>query len=448
MNQNTEDVYKQFKKKKIERKSEKLKKIKNKMKKIFIIILFILINFLGFINSVHATNLSSANIYCIGDCGQLLKYKGSTVKVSYVQYSDNGVDYPAYCLDRSKPGAETGAYDVTVSEAINDVGLWRRVINGYPYKTLEELGVATKEEAFTATKQAIYCYIHGNNPEDYSPIGEAGTRTLNAMKKIISDAENSTETKITSTIQINKNISSWKQDDLDKKYLSKTFSVTAMSDIQNYKITLTKLTGEEIEKIKITDLNNIEKQEFAPNENFKILIPIKNMKKEGEFELKVEAKVKTKPVLYGKAPNSNYQDYALTLATYEDGEGTIIDKYPLNETKIIIIKQDEETKEKLANVEFEILNEKKEVVYTGLKTNEKGIIEIENVLPGKYYIKETTSANGYTGYEQLIEINLDFNEQITVTVNNKKEEIPQVKINKEKTSKSVKTLKTLPVTGM
>ena len=416
--------------------------------KISLIILILILNGLVFLNSTYAETIKNAKVFCIGDCGSLLKYKGSIVKVSYIVYDNNGVQYPAYCLDKTKPGAEQGEYTVNVNNLVTDVGLWRRVINGYPYKTLEELGVATKEEAFTATKQAIYCYIHGNNPEDYSPIGEAGTRTLNAMKKIISDAENSTETKITSTIQINKNISNWKQDDLDKKYLSKTFSVTAMSDIQNYKITLTKLTGEEIEKIKITDLNNIEKQEFAPNENFKILIPIKNMKKEGEFELKVEAKVKTKPVLYGKAPNSNYQDYALTLATYEDGEGTIIDKYPLNETKIIIIKQDEETKEKLANVEFEILNEKKEVVYTGLKTNEKGIIEIENVLPGKYYIKETTSANGYTGYEQLIEINLDFNEQITVTVNNKKEEIPQVKIDKEKTSKSVKTLKTLPVTGM
>ena len=445
MNQITEDVYKELRIKKIERKSENLNKTKNKIKTISIIIAIIIINFLGFINSVYAINLNSANIYCIGDCGQLLKYKGVTVKVSYVQYSNNGIDYPAYCLDKTKPGAETGAYDVSVSEAINDVGLFRRIINGYPYKTIEELGVANKEEAFTATKQAIYCYIHGNNPADYSPIGEAGQRTLNAMKKIISDAKNSNETKISSTIKIDKNISNWAQDEIDKNYLSKTFSITAMADIQNYKITLTKLSGDEIEKIKVTDLSNIEKQEFSPNEKFKVLIPIKNMKKEGEIQLQVEAKVKTKPVLYGKAPNSSLQDYALTAATYEDGTGTIKEKYPENETKIIIIKQDEETKKRLENVEFEILNEKREVVYTGLKTNEKGMIEIENVLPGKYYIKETTCANGYIGYEELIEINLDLNEQITVTVNNKKEEEPKIELDKEKTNKSVKRL---PVTGM
>ena len=66
---------------------------------------------------------------------------------------------------------------------IQDVGLWRRIVNGYPYKSIQELGVANKEEAFTATKQAVYCYLHENTPEDYEPIGEAGQRTLNALKK-------------------------------------------------------------------------------------------------------------------------------------------------------------------------------------------------------------------------------------------------------------------------
>ena len=105
-------------------------------------------------------------MYSIGDCGQLLKYKGNIVKVSYVECVQDGVNYPAYCLDKTKPGAESGAYTVSINQAVQDVGLWRRVVNGYPYKTLEELGVQTKEEAFTATKQAIYCYIHGNNPND------------------------------------------------------------------------------------------------------------------------------------------------------------------------------------------------------------------------------------------------------------------------------------------
>lgn len=191
-------------------------RIKRKAKGILLAIIIATLNILGVINSVYATNINSANLYSIGDCGQLLTYKGSIIKVSYVQYMENGISYPAYCMDKTKPGAETQPYTVSVQEAVQDVGLWRRIINGYPYKTIEELGVANKEEAFTATKQAIYCYIHGNNPNDYGAIGEAGQRTLNAMKKIINDAENTTETKISSTININKNIDEWKQDDKKK----------------------------------------------------------------------------------------------------------------------------------------------------------------------------------------------------------------------------------------
>ncbi len=54
---------------------------------------------------------------------------------------------------------------------------------------------ANKEEAFTATKHAIYSYIHGNNPNDYTAIGEAGVRTLKALKQIVTNANNSTEVK-------------------------------------------------------------------------------------------------------------------------------------------------------------------------------------------------------------------------------------------------------------
>lgn len=60
-------------------------------------------NGLGFINAVYATpEIDSAYMYSVGDCGQLLKYRGAIVITDYVQYSYNGVDYPAYCLDKTK----------------------------------------------------------------------------------------------------------------------------------------------------------------------------------------------------------------------------------------------------------------------------------------------------------------------------------------------------------
>lgn len=336
-------------------------------------------------------------------------------------------------------------YSVSVQETIKDVGLWKRVINGYPYKSIAELGVANKEEAFTATKQAIYCYIHGNNPNDYEAIGEAGARTLRAMNIIINNANNSNEIQISSTVQINKVDNEWKQDEIDKQYISKTFYVTACANIKNYTIEITKENAQDIGGIKITDMQNNEKSQFVADEKFKVLVPIKNMTETGNFKITAEGQVQTKPILYGIAPSSAYQDYALTSATYEEGTGEKSDEYPENETKIIIIKEDEETKNKLENTEFELLDENKNVVYANLKTDKEGKIEINHLIPGKYYLRETKAKEGYEVYEELIEIEIALQEQYTVTVSNRQEEKPKIEIEKSQKSKKVSSL---PITGM
>lgn len=335
-----------------------------------------------------------------------------------------------------------------MQEAIKDVGLWRRIINGYPYKSLEELGVANKEEAFTATKQAVYCYIHGNNPADYEGIGEAGARTLNAMYRIIDNANASNESKLSSTIQINKVEDEWKQDEIDKQYASKVFNVTANANMRNYTIKIIKENAQNVGGIKITDLQNNEKNQFSSSEKFKVLVPIKNMTEVGGFKLTVEGQVQTKPVLYGVAPNSGYQDYALTVATYEDGIGEKSDEYPENETKIIIIKEDEKTKERLENTEFELLDENRKVVYVDLKTDKEGKIEIKHLIPGKYYLRETKAKEGYELYQELIELQVGLHEECTVTVNNKEQEKPKIEVEKKLKTKEVSSRKILPVTGM
>ena len=318
---------------------QKFKDIFKKVRKTGLVLIFLVLNLLGITNISNAQTINSANVYAVSDCGKLLTYKGIVVKAGYVEYINNGEHYPAYCLDKTKPGVQGSGYTVSVTDAIKDVGLWKIIINGYPYKSCNELGTANKEEAFLATKQAVYCYIHGNNINDYAPIGEAGNRTLNAMRKILQDANNSKENMISSTITINKNISKWEQDTKEPEYLSKLYSISAGAQIENYKIKLTNKTGENLGGIKLTDENNNEKTEFKPNEKFKILVPLKNIKQDGEIKIEVQTKIKTKPILYGKAPNSNYQDYALTASSYEDGVGTSEDTYKKNETRITIIKK-------------------------------------------------------------------------------------------------------------
>ncbi len=428
-------------------------KIKKVAKILFIMLALILMNFFSLINSVTASNLDTANIQSVADCGQLLKYRGSIVITYYAEYNDNGVTYPAYCLDKTKTGvsATNPSYTVSVENAISDVKLWRILINGYPYKTIEELGVANREEAFTATKQAVYTYIHGNQLSDYEPIGEAGVRTLNALHKIVNDANNSTEMQISNRVDINRLQEHWEQDSIDLNYVSKKYNVSSNATINNYKVKVTDDKGQIIEDLKITDENNNEKQEFAPNETFKILVPIKSMKEDKNLKISIETKVQTKPILYGRASSSNLQDYALTAETYEDGIGETNDKYGKNETRILVVKQDSETKEKLEGVEFQLLDENKNVLYTNLQTDKNGMITIDNLLPGKYYVKETKTISGYELYEKLIEVEIALNEEFTVTVNNNKEDEPTIERTsdeKEVDYTSVSTPKILPVTGM
>ena len=95
--------------------------MKNKIKKIVITIILIILNVLGVINSVNAAQITSANVYKIGDCGSLLTYKGSPIVVSYIEYVEKEEHYPAYCMDVSKPGAEKGAYTVNVQNTVNDI---------------------------------------------------------------------------------------------------------------------------------------------------------------------------------------------------------------------------------------------------------------------------------------------------------------------------------------
>ncbi len=154
-------------------------------------------------------------------------------------------------------------------------------------------------------------------------------------------------------------------------------------------------------------------------------------------------------MLYGTAPDASYQDYALTAATYEDAKGISEDKFYKNETKVKIIKQDADTKERLTNVEFNILDSNKNVIYANLKTDLNGEIEITNLVPGKYYIQEMSTKEGYILNNEQFELIVGFNEELTITVDNSfKKEEEKPKITKAVSSHKVENIKKLPVTGM
>ena len=84
------------------------------------------------------------------------------------------------------------------------------------------------------------------------------------------------------------------------------------------------------------------------------------------------------------------------------------------------------------------------VIDVGINRNEEGKIVINNLVPGTYYIKETKTIDGYEIYDELIEVKVQMNQELTVTINNKKQEKPKI----ETKEYGYKEVKKLPVTGM
>jgi len=410
--------------------------LKNKIS-IIITLIIILINLIPMKASAVAP-IDTAYIYATKKTDGLLMWNGLKIHTHMAVYQKDGKEYPAYCMDRELSGVEIGvSQTVDVNKLISNVQVWRAIINGYPYKSISELGCQTEEEAYLATKQAVYSMLTNRDINEYSAIGESGERCLNALRQIVTNARNSNASKPSSELKIKQENSLWKIDSIDKNCVSQTFTISADAGFDEYILDINNL---DIEGFKITDKNNNEKKEFKSNEKFKILIPITNIMQDGNFTINVSGKVATKPVFYGQTRDASLQNYALTGYTYEEGKGAKKVYYTKNETKIIIVKKDNTGLKTLQGVEFELLDEEQNVLYTGLLTNENGEIEINNLLPGTYYIKETRTLEGYELYNKLIKVELDLNEKTTVNVINLTEE-PKINIENIETELSVEQSK-------
>ena len=117
-------------------------------------------------------------------------------------------------------------------------------------------------------------------------------------------------------------------------------------------------------------------------------------------------------------------------------------------TKWQIIKKDAETTETLAGAKFNILDENNNIVFADVTTDETGTVTLEGIMPGKYYVQEIKSPDGYTIYEKPIEVEIELNQACSLGINNHKkpkEEEKQV----EDISKTVtgEKEKNLPRTG-
>lgn len=417
--------------------------MKRVMKK-FIILFCIVVCVLNAITITTFANINSKNLYSKGDCGRLLKKGDIVVKTYIVVYNENGKEYPAYCLDKNKAGVDDNlSYSVNLDGVIKNVYIWKAITNGYPYKTPEEMGCNTIGEAFMATKMAVYSVLYNYTINDFSPIGEAGQRTWNALNNILLKVNDGNNNQISSNLNIIEETKNWEENKQMPGCISKDFYINSEGPMNTYTIIKEDATNSAI----ITDLNNEPRQEFNSNEKFRVSIPISELSNGGSIKLKALANVETKPIFIGRASNSTNQDYAITGVSYENGTGEKEIYYNKNETKIKIVKKDETGEKSLENAVFQLLDKNKEIIISEIRTDKNGEATIENIIPGTYYIKEIQSPAGYILYNGFIEIKPEFNEELTITIKNAKEERPEVDVFRN--SLGVKNeVKKLPKTGM
>lgn len=372
-----------------------------------IVLTALIIIFSNIVSISNAAQISGkVNIYCIGLNDSLLLYKNDYFLTIFDVYKNEENEYPVY-----NALVPTYNYSNPYEEELIDENsfLWQVVVNGYPYKTIEELGCNTYDEAFTATQVAIYCAYCNQSASDYSYFkeNESSLRTYNAVLNILENAKKN-------EITINKNnvlkiIS--KQDDWtnDNEYLCRTYNVKTNYEIDNYKVEILNF-----DSAQIVDENNNIKSEFEKDENFKILLPIKDLNKGGEIEINIITDIETMPVYLGTSP---YNTYVLTAPKYEKNIKKIFQTYQENLTSVNIEVREADTKIGIENSIINLLDSNKNKI-SALTTNEQGKIFIEHLLPGTYYIEQATTEDGYSTYKKLIQLDMEYNKVLNLTINN------------------------------
>ncbi|MEI5911716.1 SpaA isopeptide-forming pilin-related protein [Bacillus albus] len=85
-----------------------------------------------------------------------------------------------------------------------------------------------------------------------------------------------------------------------------------------------------------------------------------------------------------------------------------------------VIKKDAESGKVLEGAEFRLKNENGQVVGEAKTTNKDGVLQFENLVPGKYTLEETKAPEGYKTVEVKVEVNIAANEVAKQEVLNEK----------------------------
>ena len=416
--------------------------IKVKSKRILAMLMLVLTLFSTINPSVFATEISSANIQNRGDVEYHLQYWNEAknawyyITTTYTTYSEGGKEYPAYCVNREHPGVgELDGYTVdvnaSVTDVLGDVRIWRTIINGFPYKSASELGVANDLEAFQATKQAVYCILYNFDPVTRfrganQGADARGDAIKNAIVNMVNIGRNGSQMPSDPNITLSNSGNLYE----DGNYYTQKINVSSTVEMTNYTITA---TANLPQGTIITNSNGIQTNSFNGNESMYVKIPKFQMVQDiSNAIINVQGKCKTYPVFYGKTRTEGTQNYALTYDPFGDGVGRATLNIKTDTGKLQINKTDSETSKPIAGVTFQLTKADGTVV-ANATTNLNGIATFSGLYQGNYKLKEISTNDNYVINKATFDVNVEYNKSTNQNITNdhKKGNLKIYKVDKD-----------------
>ena len=379
--------------------------------------------------------MREVSIYARNDNLNWLTMNGSVRTQHYTYYRYTSVldgsttEVPAYCVDPNLYGVpalvpEGTAIHYTCSETVSDPKVCGIVSNGYPHVDLRTLGVNSVEEAYYATKTALWCYILrgswsinklGINPALTGADKEAAQRVLKATQDIYYRGmlwNVMISPKLTAQPD---RASAYPVTINGERYYQQIFTVTTETWPVGQKAAVT-LAGSVPAGARIVDLQDREAAtvalttagEIGFQGKIKILYPVASVEgKTGSVQLNLSATVVQYAIFYAvcaeKDRYGNVQNYMLDTDPNIPIVGSAISNFSAaaspevsnEQTALRIVKVEEGTNAPLEGAIFKVTNPNGTVLGS-FSSGPDGTVTIPVDIVGHYTVEEITPPKWHT----------------------------------------------------
>lgn len=400
--------------------------------------------------------LGEVDIYNGGDELSYLSINGTvrTLIYTYFNYTDaNGArkEVPAYCVNPNTRGVpQTVAAGESIQYIANERSSDPKVVgiisNGYPHRSLGELKLDNKYQAYYATKMALWCYLLPNwNIANLKVNSSLTGSELDIANRILAAAKDIYKRGTTYNYMLSPKMTATPDKSAaypvtvdGKAYKQQVFTLWSETWVYGYDISIAfSDSGEVPNGTRIVDENNQDITKVSAQwvgdgygATFKVLYPLESIQgQSGNVQLSFEANVAQYAAMYAVCAEvdkyGNLQNYICDLDNSEHMELAAVSSYagstsgddPADpgETRLKIVKLEEGTETPLEGAVFSVYDPEGEKVGSFSSTPD-GTVTIPLTLDGHYTVTEEIPPNYHLlPNVRTQHVDVEYNKTATVT---------------------------------